>query len=178
MNRRPSNAGIPLHPVYDSEGMDTHASDAPPEAATRKSVTPTAPSPMAQRIRDAAKPPVTNSVQNLLIRNLKGNVIGKVGGSRVRLQNSIKAVVADLLEGMPVVDEDTMTGNVAVIPLPMGRGQDLRKEPCPCGSGKPKDECDCNKQTTTMDKMTKIMGGNEPIKGNRLRKITTIAGGL
>jgi len=173
MERRTSHAGIPLHTVIDPEtGLNIHAHDADPAMATREPSPAKNLSPAALRII-AGNKGINTELPHGAVKTAKMKP-----PKSAKLMNSIKATVADLLEGMPPVDEDTLTGNVAVIPLPMGRGHDLRKEPCPCGSGKPKDECDCNKQTTTMNRMTNIMGGNEPIKGNRLRKIATIAGGL
>ena len=99
-----------------------------------------------------------------------------------KIKDAIEAVVTGIMTEMaPFVDEDTMTGNIASIPLPMGNPAETREEPCPCGSGLPKSKCPCGRQTTPIIKALDTMAGRNttpPIRGNRQRKIVSVLGGL
>lgn len=94
---------------------------------------------------------------------------------RKSVQDAINAVVADLIEDLPV-DEDTTTGSIAAIPVPMGS----KEETCPCGSGKPKSQCTCNKQAQPIQRsVDTISGKGLPVdRGSRLRRIVATLGGI
>jgi hypothetical protein len=85
-------------------------------------IEPAGPSELVKRIRAGnASTPEIKSVRNLLIRDKKGNIIGKVGGSKVKPKHESVTPYYDLLEASwcGTCKEDTMTGAVASFELPM-----------------------------------------------------------
>lgn len=178
-DRPTSNYELSKQRIFDKSGQDI--SDKPGQSQ------PAASSPMMDRIRQGNKPaPPPPSVQNRLIRNTAGHVVGAVGSKVRRINSATEIVVKNIMQEIAPVEE-MLSGSIASFPTPMGSpsvvptpmvAPQMQPKLCPCGSGKPASEC-CQQQTIKVHDAINTTMRNTPVdRGSRLRRITNVLGGL